>query len=345
MHVRAIPATRSNQVCLQLPWSSVDDQPFPHKARPQRRRVRRSQLGTEPLNFPIEEVAGAEESSSIAEEALEPFEEQVSSPPPQPIDEQVPIMPIPVQTPTTQASEAPSETGSTDLTTPSPAVTPQPTKFQQTPTPQPRSSRQVGPVIPAVPILPLSPKTSRHPHRDSVSVVSLTSSTPQLESSSEEARRSSTTSVPAPSDISPEVSAVIPKPASPPAPPKSWADLVRSKATPKPSNTVAPVSQLANALGPAKSETLSDVLNTIDVTATQNAAKIAFLKPRGLVNTGNMCYMNSVCMYFQDIKDKSLSVQVLQILVFCIPFYEFLERVGQRSAHSFKSDTPLIDAM
>ncbi|KAF7547276.1 hypothetical protein G7Z17_g7848 [Cylindrodendrum hubeiense] len=40
--------------------------------------------------------------------------------------------------------------------------------------------------------------------------------------------------------------------------------------------------------------------------------KISFLEPRGLINTGNMCYMNSV---------------------------------SQRAVHSFKSETPLIDAM
>jgi ubiquitin carboxyl-terminal hydrolase 10 len=36
---------------------------------------------------------------------------------------------------------------------------------------------------------------------------------------------------------------------------------------------------------------------------------------------------------------------VLQVLVFCTPFYNFLDQVGKRAAHSFKSDTPLIDAM
>ena len=30
------------------------------------------------------------------------------------------------------------------------------------------------------------------------------------------------------------------------------------------------------------------------VTTEEDLSKIAFLKPRGLVNTGNMCYMNSV---------------------------------------------------
>lgn len=33
------------------------------------------------------------------------------------------------------------------------------------------------------------------------------------------------------------------------------------------------------------------------------------------------------------------------MLVFCGPFYYFLDRVGKEAAHSFKSETPLIDAM
>lgn len=38
--------------------------------------------------------------------------------------------------------------------------------------------------------------------------------------------------------------------------------------------------------------------------------------------------------------------QILQILVFCAPFYDFLDHVGQRAVHSFsKSDVPLVDAM
>lgn len=31
--------------------------------------------------------------------------------------------------------------------------------------------------------------------------------------------------------------------------------------------------------------------------------------------------------------------------MFCVPFYDFLDQVGKRAAHSFKSDTPLLDAM
>lgn len=39
------------------------------------------------------------------------------------------------------------------------------------------------------------------------------------------------------------------------------------------------------------------------------------------------------------------SFKILQVLVFCVPFYDFLDQVGKRAVHSFKSETPLVDAM
>ncbi|KAH7148487.1 hypothetical protein EDB81DRAFT_464222 [Dactylonectria macrodidyma] len=73
----------------------------------------------------------------------------------------------------------------------------------------------------------------------------------------------------------------------------------------------------------------SSVAEAIHAYHVGGSDKISFLEPRGLINTGNMCYMNSV----------------LQVLMFCVPFYDFLDQVSKRAVHSFKSETPLIDAM
>ncbi|KAF4548493.1 Ubiquitin carboxyl-terminal hydrolase-like protein 7 [Elsinoe fawcettii] len=108
--------------------------------------------------------------------------------------------------------------------------------------------------------------------------------------------------------------------------PKSWADLVRSKAAASAQAAMVNGGAAVNGTTPSRSGTIGEVLNQFDV---QSDHKMAFLEPRGLVNTGNMCYMNSI----------------LQVLVFCIPFYDFLDQIGRRAAHSFKSDTPLLDAM
>ncbi|TQS36579.1 hypothetical protein Golomagni_02967 [Golovinomyces magnicellulatus] len=72
---------------------------------------------------------------------------------------------------------------------------------------------------------------------------------------------------------------------------------------------------------------LAEVLESFSTKS--NDSKVAFLEPRGLVNTGNMCYMNSI----------------LQVLIFCTLFFDFLDQVSKRAVCSLKSITPLLDAM
>lgn len=77
-----------------------------------------------------------------------------------------------------------------------------------------------------------------------------------------------------------------PKPA-----PKSWADLVRTKSKPGAAAAPANGEPIANGIQLPKSASLADALKQYNV---RSDIKLPFLEPRGLVNTGNMCYMNSV---------------------------------------------------
>lgn len=274
---------------LQVPWLSVGEELFPGRALRRKRKVTRSSLATEPVVFPLaDEVV---ESQPIQEETDHGLQKDND---PSPSDSHAANVSVPDQigTPTPQTSDAPSDTESTQATTPSSTIVSQTAKSQQTPT-QPKS-RPVVPIMPAVPIFLTSPTISRRPHRDSV--VSIASKLSGANENANEDLLRTQLDAPAPPnmEVSPEGSEQTSKTASPPAPPKSWADLVRSKAPlPALGLASAPV-YLPNQLTAARSETLSDVLSTMIPNGTQIASKMAFLQPRGLVNNGNTCYMNSV---------------------------------------------------
>ena len=174
---------------------------------------------------------------------------------------------------------------STQPTTPSSSTPAQVAKSQETPT-QPKS-RPVLPVVPAVPVLPSSPSATRKAHRDSV--VSSHSKASEDVTAADASRRSSSNGA---TEISGEARSAEPIQAPKPT---SWAALLRTN---QPQNTPATRSSLAapsEVVVTAKSETLSEVLNDVN-TPVELPSKVSFLQPRGLVNTGNMCYMNSVRM-------------------------------------------------
>jgi ubiquitin carboxyl-terminal hydrolase 10 len=179
-----------------------------------------------------------------------------------------------VDTPST--SHPPSEVDLTHVTTPSAA----PQQAQQS---APATKHARTATIPAIPLIPI--KSAKAPSATSTTQKSVKSPAPKTEYGL------------AGVDAEETPKASPPKPAAP----KSWAELLRAKNAPAAAQTAAVAASAAPpatngvvaASGPTapRSNTLADVLASFSV---ESEKKVTFLEPRGLVNTGNLCYMNSV---------------------------------------------------
>ena len=190
-----------------------------------------------------------------------------------------------LETPLT--SQPPSEALSTQPTTPSDEITP---KLNA-------SGRPTVPLIPIVPAVPNLPLSSRPCKRATTSITSdiingVPSNADHLANAVETAAK-----VNAVENEDPTKSAEATS--SPPikVAPKSWADLVRTMGQNNTATTPIVTNDSAaqtNAYVAPKTGSLADALSSYSVKDNNENAKIAFLEPRGLVNTGNMCYMNSV---------------------------------------------------
>ncbi|KAH7918337.1 UCH-domain-containing protein, partial [Leucogyrophana mollusca] len=160
-----------------------------------------------------------------------------------------------------------------------------------------------------------------------------------------------------------------PKPAPAPAPKKSWASLLRPSSPNSPKNPNSlPTSSVLGFSIPAESSLSSSLSpsafpssSSLNPNASPNAhALLALLsgtsnalgnlnvngappliRPRGLVNSGNMCFANAV----------------LQVLVYCPPFARFFDALGalvgdggfpsiavDGGSEEGRSKTPLVDA-
>ena len=147
-----------------------------------------------------------------------------------------------------------------------------------------------------MPIVPHIPSLSRSSKRQSISVASEAAKptgpikyADQLDNALEASKKAATeedltTSEQTSKASSPQLKVT----------PKSWADLVRMPVLVAPPN----LSDDATAHKPngviSESSSVSNVLSSFKVKTSESEDRIAFIKPRGLVNTGNMCYMNSV---------------------------------------------------
>ncbi|KAJ9156543.1 Cysteine proteinase [Pleurostoma richardsiae] len=349
------PSTPREPFRPPLPWFSRPNDSFP--ARIMKSRRRRRVLATDAkLELPVTQHEGAADLAAEAESqqaaaassvATSIFTEEPASAttpksvPAQHAGESV-APPTRSETPSTQ--EHPSEdTTSTSPTTPG-SVHPPSSTTAATPTPTKPSKPAVRTAIPAIPIVPIMPR----PTVRDVKPNSAADKTNEVDKSSTEQGIKDaqvpavpTNGVPAQEEVKEEA----PKPAgqSVKPTPKTWSGLFAG-ASPitgaaagagaghgsvngsHDTSAVGNGNAIASGFAKSNASSLAEALRLYRVGSGE---KIAFLEPRGLINTGNMCYMNSV----------------LQVLLFCIPFYDFLDQVGKKAVHNFKSETPLVDAM
>ncbi|KKA29647.1 hypothetical protein TD95_000694 [Thielaviopsis punctulata] len=329
-----VPAQSESKFYAPLPWYSCNESDWPARApRSKKRRRAPLQDGTELLRqYPAEPAPATEQ--------------------PKPKDPEPVVVVPPVKIPAPETTPA----------------APPPTKSAV--------SKSAKPVIPIVPVLPktASKDTTKDDKLSAVASTSAVASvdrsqnhrapsesttgetvlTPSSDNTSQadadEAAASATKSddkstVTPSTPAATATTATAPVPVSVPAPvpakPSSWASLLKNPSKPADNASAAAASAsgvsaatagtatpngTSGGLTKDKISTLADALRSYRVNSIE---KVSFLEPRGLINGGNMCYMNSI----------------LQVLVHCIPFYDFLDQVNKKATHSFNSNTPLIDAM
>ncbi|KAI0017696.1 cysteine proteinase [Xylariomycetidae sp. FL0641] len=325
-----------------LPWYSPSAVPFPSRG-PRSRRRRRLDAASSSVELPANPQAGAgstEETNevkspdtstgavaAVADESVAP-----AAPSEKLLAHDIPSDDMRPASPSTPVSAKSNHTSAA-------------TAASVTPTNSSKPSSRTA--VPAVPIVPILPKTSPTDNKSTAATEGKTSEGEQTTTRESMSKTDETVAPPV------EVASAAPKPESTQAPvkaaPKLWTGLfARPAPTVAPStnaNTTQAVPTAAattstptdgtivgngnSVVGPFSKSNTSSLAEALRTYRVSGGEKIAFLEPRGLINPGNMCYMNSV----------------LQVLIFCIPFYDFLDQVGKKAAHSFKSETPLIDAM
>jgi ubiquitin carboxyl-terminal hydrolase 10 len=282
----------------QLPWYSVPESQANFHPRVRQRRRRRRNIGTPKAAVALPALPGTEgedeeadnahverqeetdpESVGVQSKAVGQLDTQIASTEDAASETSTVAPRSEPETPAT--SQAPSEgdftpAPTTAATTQPSTISPKPQSTQQ----HGRSTTRTAIAVPNIPGLPRAKEAS--PPQASVQ-----DSASQITSDVTAQAEASGTAV----DEAVPSNEVAPKSPPPKAAPKSWADLVKRN-TKIPTFGAMVNGGVANAAFQLpQTAPLAEALRQYNV---QSATKLAFLEPRGLVNTGNMCYMNSV---------------------------------------------------
>ena len=249
-----------------LPWYSVPEATFPRRDMARRRRTQKLHKTTDTVALPAAPNAPQQEAEAPSKEP----------------SSEASTIAAPSESETPATSQAPSESDYTQVSTPATPAQPSTDSPKITPTQtHVRRDTRTAIAIPNIPGLPKRASPPAVPKQDAAPDASTEQTTPTPET--QPAAQTEEHQAPAQEQEGP-------KTPPPKAAPKSWADLVRTKGA-NGAASQANGAIITNGATIPKSATLSDALRQYSV---DHGATLSFLEPRGLVNTGNMCYMNSV---------------------------------------------------
>lgn len=175
--------------------------------------------------------------------------------------------------------------------------------------------------VPALPVVPALPKASAKEAKASRAEKQPTDVVPAV---AEASTPTSTDAAPASAAPEPEVTEPAANPPAKAPPPSSWAKLFAKPAVGASGRGAAPdgTAQAAATVNGTESNgtngATNGAVNNFSKTSSGSVAEavqayrlggneeVPFLEPRGLINTGNMCYMNSVSRWFSRIDTYSL---------------------------------------
>jgi ubiquitin carboxyl-terminal hydrolase 10 len=264
----------------KLPWFSADGgvATFPKRAT-DRRRTRPNLDDIDTVTLPAMLPARDAVEEEVSDEQLDAPTSEVST------------IAAPSEQETPATSQAPSESDYTQPSPPTPAqatvtspkVTPKQSQGQHA-----RRDTRTAIAVPNIPGLARARPSPTSAERLQESATPRSEKSAAATTDEQKSEKAETGSA-----VSEEAAPILP----PKDPPKSWADLVRRN-VPAAASGVPNGGAVVNGAALPKSASLADALKQYGV---QTDARLSFLEPRGLVNTGNMCYMNSVCYVPQSI--------------------------------------------
>ncbi|WBW71226.1 ubiquitin C-terminal hydrolase Ubp3 [Schizosaccharomyces osmophilus] len=114
-----------------------------------------------------------------------------------------------------------------------------------------------------------------------------------------------------------------------PSKPKSWSAVVKKHVrVPFTHGGPTTVATPSTSTAPMEKKNANAAFAQLIDTFQPDFQPKSVIQPRGFINTGNICFMNSI----------------LQALLFCVPFYNLLKLINKSVPYNFEKSTPLIES-